>query len=145
MYFNGWHKWKARISCFSAVELLKNNAVNWCYLALFLYSANKKTQNTRLRLFHVCIFPFFISCTNKKLMKQKSNIRINKKKNKFAACTEHDREYTFHYFRNFHLIFSFSLLSSLPIFPPLNYLRSRHTHTHNQIFTHTHAHAVCWY
>lgn len=47
-----------------------------------VFSRKIKTQNTRLRLFDVCIFPFFISCTNKNnIIETKIENTYNKNKN----------------------------------------------------------------
>lgn len=47
-----------------------------------VFSWKIKTQNTRLRLFDVCIFPFFISCTNKNnIIETKIENTYNKNKN----------------------------------------------------------------
>jgi len=66
------------------------------------------------------VFPFHVQ------IKKKTIINILKKKpNNFAACTEHDREYTFHYFEFFNLIlFEFLFALCYPLFT--------YSHTHTQ-------------
>lgn len=83
----------------------------------------------------MCVFLFFHFMYEK----NHNDIIILKKKKtkpnkiiKFAACTEHDREYTFHYFEFFSIKFylNFALLSAL------NYSLF-HLHEHSSSFVHT--------
>lgn len=139
---NGW-----KFSVFIMFVLLFLTVQNWNSLSLLnclsahwishIHITHKiKHTHTYIRTLHICciyimcVYSFFHSMCAKKLHKPNKLIQ-------FAACTEHDREYTFHYFEFVWFKSLFSLFCSRP---SLMLSSTIHTHTRPHPYTHIRGH-----
>lgn len=114
----------------------------WARIGIPIFISHTKF-NIHIHTYVLCIYAVFILCVYIRfsISCAQKNLHKPNKLIQFAACTEHDREYTFHYFEFvwFKSLF-FPLLLSASSLAVINY---SYTYTPTPLHAHTRS-CGCW-